>query len=62
MLKTALPSVIAITMLAGCAGTAPGDDAAIGRWQARQDAATKDDGDLLGVLYGRCGSGAERQH
>ena len=56
MLKTVLPSVIAITMLAGCAGTAPDDDAAIGRWQARQAAATKDDGDLLGVLSGRVGA------
>jgi outer membrane murein-binding lipoprotein Lpp len=35
MLKIVLPAVIAITMLAGCAGTAPDDDAAIGRWQAR---------------------------
>lgn len=54
--KTVLPAAVAIAMLAGCAGPAPVDDGAIGRWQARQDAATKDDDDLLGVLSGLVGA------
>jgi hypothetical protein len=58
-MTTVLPAVLTVLALAGCAGPAPDDGAAIERWQARHDAAVQDDDDLLGVLSGLAGAGAD---